>query len=110
MFSICGFYVQAHSPKRQPSEPSSQGEKDLAVAGVADGDAEGEQTDGRAGYQTYEAVLTENRFCLRRPDLAGLVAEDAIEALSDAGGQSRNPAHVTGAGQVCVGAPELIEG
>ena len=71
------------------SEQTPQREEDLAVAGVADGDAEGEQADGRVGDQAGKAILAENRPRLRRPDFSGPITEEAVEPLFQAGGQSR---------------------
>src|ERR1035437_4103176 len=62
------------------SEPAPQSDKDLAVAGVAGRDAEGDQAERRVGHQAGEAVLAEDRPCLRRSDFAGLVAEAGVAA------------------------------
>src|SRR5208337_3345218 len=92
------------------SEPAPQGDKNLAMAGVADRDSKGKHADRGIGYQACDTILAENRLCLRRPDLAGLIAEGAVEALSQAGGQSCNSPHITCAGQIGIGTPELVKG
>ena len=80
------------------------------MAGVADGGAEGDGTEGSGGDQGGGSVLAENGAGLGRPDFTGFVADDAVKALSEAGGEGGEAAEIAGAGEVGVGAAILVKG
>ena len=93
-----------------PSEQAANGDEDLAAAGVADRGADGDSSEGCGGNQSRGSILAQNRSLRWRPDFAGLVADDAVEALAQAGGERGEAVQIARAGQIGVSAAILAEG